>query len=116
MMRVSAVAAELGRPADGIPHVRREIAIFQYLGMPGLDVGGKMAMPVRMTMARLRELDLRERAGLLDGIDSDIGFVEQAIAESAPFCKLIWGKDFDETSIRTYAVDFPGSRYRGAAR
>jgi hypothetical protein len=78
----AAAHAELDRPARGIPHLERALAISHYLGSPpsGLVVEAKEKMPSIAAHNRILLLDLRERVGTIDSMDAELAEMEQWLA------------------------------------
>jgi serine/threonine protein kinase len=74
--------AEIDRPAQGIPHLERVVVIENYLGSPasGLPAEAKRRWPRVVARARVWLLDLRERAGAVESMETDLVEAEHLLA------------------------------------
>jgi serine/threonine protein kinase len=74
--------ADIDRPAQGIPHCERSVAILNYLASPasGLSDMAEVLAPRTAATARVRLLDLRERAGAIERMETELAETEQLLA------------------------------------
>jgi hypothetical protein len=77
---VAAIHGEFDRPAQGIPHLERALAIYNYLDSPesGMSAVVKRVQPQPAALARVELLDFRERAGAVESMETQLAETEQA--------------------------------------
>jgi hypothetical protein len=71
--------AEIDRPAQGIPHLERAVVIYNYLDSPasGLSAEAERLVPRNLARARVLRLDLCERAGAVESMETELAETEQ---------------------------------------
>jgi hypothetical protein len=71
--------AELNRPAQGIPQLERAVVISNYLGSPasGMSAVLKPGWPLQTALVRVLLLDLRERVGAVESMETELAETEQ---------------------------------------